>query len=157
MFKVKKEHFKNHWNSDILFEFNSAFSYIDYKKLTGRNNLNFQWINCDNLLAPVIFYCHQYINISIYINIHQYIYIYIYIPKTSVSSEMVRFESNLLSLYQICTAWNIFVDSVFLVRIFPHSNQKNFEYGHFSRNNGGKELFSNFYFACDLLLFNVKV
>ena len=32
------------------------------------------------------------------------------------------------------TAWNVFIFGVFLVRIFPHSDQKNSEYGHFLRS-----------------------
>ena len=34
------------------------------------------------------------------------------------------------------TAWKVSVFGVFLVRIFPHSDQKNFEYGYFSRSDG---------------------
>ena len=34
----------------------------------------------------------------------------------------------------VTAAWNVSVFGVFLVRIFPYSDQKNPEYGHFSRS-----------------------
>ena len=43
---------------------------------------------------------------------------------------------------KVNTAWKVSVFGVFLVRILPHSHQKNSEYGHFSRN----VYFKPFYF-----------
>ena len=46
--------------------------------------------------------------------------------------------------YQTNTTWNVSVFGVFLIPIFPHSDQKNFEYRHFLSSVIDSKSFRNF-------------
>ena len=125
--------------STVTFLFTLLMSFIDTKYLSS--NLcthNIWWaeeialeVNC-----ACISFLH-FFNISIITKTHLYIFI-IFITFDRIYAiyrSSIQMFSSIAFRQILFTVWKVSVFEVFLVRIFPHLDKRNYEYGHFSNSD----------------------